>query len=262
MRNPAIRRFVVALAYLAVIAVNGLANALPLNGVQTGEVSANLPNLFTPATYAFAIWGLIYLLLAGYMLYGFIIHEDDERRNREAHARLAVWFVASSATNIGWIFAWHFGAIALSTLLMALFTLFLARARLVIADMTLRGREKLLVRLPFSVYFGWVTVATIASAAASLVHLGYLGAPFSQAFWTVLALLVGTAVGGAVMLRFVDNAYGLVFLWAYGAILVRHVSVAGYGGRHPSVIAACVVCLALLVLAQVLVVRRRGALIA
>jgi len=247
------------LAYLAVVAVNGLANALHLNGVGTGEVSADLPNLFTPATYAFAIWGLIYLLLAGYVLYGFIIHEDDERRNDARLTRLSIWFVASSATNIGWIFAWHFGAIGLSTLLMVLFTFFLARARLSIADMRLRGREKLLVRLPFSVYFGWVTVATIASATAALVHLGYVGAPFTQAAWTVLVLFVGVGVGAAVMLRFLDNAYGLVFLWAYGAILVRHLSPAGYDGRYPVVVAACVVCLAVLVLAQALVIRRRGA---
>ncbi len=224
--------------YVAMVGINGLANALPLNGVGTGEVSDSFPNLFTPSGITFAIWGLIYTLLLGYVTYHFFIHEDDLANKEKDLLRLGSYFVFSSVINMLWIFAWHYGFIVWSTVLMLVFLVLLVLARFTIVRMPLRGRERLLILLPFSIYFGWVTVATIASVTATLVYLGWGAWGMSESLWTVIILLVGVFVGGITMLNFRDGAYGLVFLWAYAGILLKHVSASGWAGQYPDVITA------------------------
>ena len=96
------------------VTVNALANILPINGVTTGELSDAYPSLFTPAGYVFGIWGLIYLLLVIFVVYQ---ARDAQQHNLRLDA-LGYAFVVSCVFNIGWIFAWHYGQILLSTLFM------------------------------------------------------------------------------------------------------------------------------------------------
>jgi len=112
-------KIVVVVTYLFMVLMNGLANALPIGGITTGEVSDMYFDLFAPATYTFIIWGLIYLLLLGYTLYQLGLFQADKGASRtELFQQIGIYFSISSVANGLWILAWHFDAIWLSLLLM------------------------------------------------------------------------------------------------------------------------------------------------
>lgn len=253
-------RILAAAMFVFMIGANILAEALPINGVATREVAERFSNLFMPAPYAFAIWGAIYLLLAALSLFLLgAFHGGEHETNPEQFDRIAMLFAVSSLANGVWIVLWHFYAVVPCMLSMCalLFGLLFMTGEL--EQLPLKKRERLFIRLPLSVYFGWITVAAISNAAALFVGLGVAATgPLAQV-WT-LAVLIGAALlGTAVILRRRDAAYGLVLLWAYAAILARHASPRGLGCRYPAVIAVCVACLALLaiVCGAALLMKRR-----
>ncbi|MHB1132752.1 MAG: tryptophan-rich sensory protein [Chloroflexota bacterium] len=251
---------VTAITFLVMVAVNALANALPINGVNTGQVSDSYPNLFAPAGLTFAIWGVIYLLLAGYTLYQLGLFQGDrETVKRGLLRRVSTIFSISSLANAAWIFSWHYRLIPLSMLLMVVILVCLILINQSLRNEQLSTREKAFVRLPFSVYFGWITVATIANATTLLVSLGWNGFGISEVAWTVVIIVVGMLIGTATLIRNRDIAYGLVLVWAYAGILIKHTSVNGFSGRYSEVIPTVVVCLLLFLAAAtyVLFVGRR-----
>lgn len=229
----------VPVAFLAMIAVNYSATALPLGGRTTGAISDNYPNLFAPAGYAFAIWGLIYALLAIYVVYQF------SRKDNVLIARINRLFVVNAIFNAGWLFAWHYDVIWLSAALMLGLLATLVKIADILRQSAMSSKERLLVRLPFSVYFGWITVATIANITVLLVSLGWNGFGIAESIWTVLILLVGAAIGAWRTLRDRNIPYALVLVWAYTAILFKHLSATGFGGAYPPVITAAAICLAI-----------------
>lgn len=253
-------RWLLALAVLAMLAVNALSAMLPINGVTPGEASARYPNLFVPAPYVFSIWGGIYLLVLLYVLYQFgLFRKKEEPVNKTLLRQTGILFLVTCLLNIAWLFAWHYGQIALSLGVIVLFLLTLILMRLRIAAQPLTTREKLFVRLPFSVYFGWLTIATIANATALFVAYGFRGLGLSESFWTITILAVGAAIGIATALRFHDAAYLLVFLWAYAGILQNHLSAGGFAGAYPGVIAAAAFSLGAFAVVLILLLRRRAA---
>lgn len=232
-------RWLVVLAMFVMFAVNTLSTTLPLNGVTPGEASARYPNLFVPAPYVFSIWGVIYLLVILYVLYQFgLFRKKGEPSNGILLWQTGIFFIVTCLFNAAWLFAWHYGQVALSLGVIVLFLLTLILLRLRIAAQPLTNREKLFVRLPFSVYFGWLTIATIANATALFVAYGFSGLGLSESFWTIAILAVGAAIGIATALRFHDAAYLFVFLWAYAGILQNHLSAGGFAGAYPGVITA------------------------
>ncbi len=246
-------KVVVAATYLTMVIVNGLANAIPINGVTTGGVSDSYPDLFAPASLTFAIWGLIYILLAGYTLYQFGLFQADRGAAREElFQQVGILFAISSVANFFWIFAWHYEAIWLSLIFMIIILacLILIANRLSTEEFSIK--EKIFIRLPFSIYFGWITVATIANVTTFLVSIGWGGLGRSDQIWMVIILLVGAAIGILRMRRDKDLAYGLVILWAYAGILNKHISPAEFAGQYPVVIILTIVSIILLVLAKVL----------
>lgn len=205
-------------ALVAVIIVNTLANTLPLNGISTGEISDSYPSLFTPAGYVFSIWGLIYLLLAVFVVYQALpAHRGNPRLER-----LGYLFVISCALNIGWLFAWHYLQIPLSLLLMLglLATLILSYERLEIGRSEVSRGERWGVRLAFSIYLGWITVATVANASVVLLELG-VRPGWTAPFWALVAIVAATLVGLNVLRRRHDAAFVLVLVWAFVGIAVR-----------------------------------------
>ena len=236
----------VLITIIAMITVNALSALLPINGVTPGEVSDSYPNLFTPSGITFSIWGLIYLLLAAHTLYQLgLFRGKDKEVNGSPLRKIGVIFSVSSLVNTAWVFSWHYRIIPLSMILMIALLICLISIATIIDDQRLSLREKILIRLPFGVYFGWITVATIANAAALLVSLGWNGFGLSEAAWTVIMLIVGALVGTAALLRFHCAAYGLVLLWAYAGILIKHLSSSGFAGQYPGVIAVVCGCMAL-----------------
>ena len=224
------------------VIVNFLANSLPINNRSTGEISDAYPNLFAPAGPAFSIWGLIYLLLAGYVLYQFA---TKDQKTKELLKKINPLFIGTSLANISWIFAWHYDHIALSVLIMAALLILLIKIADVIGKQQLTSQEKLFISTPFSVYFGWITVATIANITVFLVSIGWNGFGIADFVWMSIVLLIGALIGILRMQKDKNIAYGLVLVWAYAWILFKHLSAAGFDGQYRSVIATVIACLIL-----------------
>ena len=243
----------VLITYLAMIIVNGLANALPINGMITGDISDSYPNLFAPTGITFIIWGVIYLLLAAHTAYQLgLFRKKGEEVKTALLKEVGILFSISSLANVAWIFAWHYKNILLSLLVMLIILVCLMLIYVRINKETLTANEKVFIRLPFSVYFGWITVATIANATTLLVDK--LGSPvnllgISEVVWTVVILLIGLAIGAFTTFKNRDIPYGLVIVWAYIGILVKHLLAQpdGFNSQYPAVIVTVIISLVMLV---------------
>lgn len=256
--RPAVK-IAVVVTYLAMVITNILANALPINGRRTGEISDGYANLFAPAGLTFSIWGVIYLLLGAHVLYQLGLFRDKTPHTdaaRPVQDRLGTLFAASSLVNVGWILAWHYDLIGVSTLLIAGLLVLLILITRAVRSLPLASREGAFLRLPFSVYFGWITVATIANVTVWLVSIGWDGFGLPESTWTVIMLVVGALIGCAVILRDGDPAYGLVLVWAYFGIWFKHTSPEGFGGAHPTVSTTALLMIAAFAACIVVVVVR------
>lgn len=202
------------LAYTLVLAVNYLANALPLNGQTTGEVSNKLNVLFTPAGYVFSIWGLIYLLLGIWVILQF----PKRRRDLPMYRTTRALFVLSCILNSLWIFMWHYEFFAASVVVILLLLLTLIRLykKLVAMDATF------FQLLPFSVYLGWVSVAVIANISYYLKYMEWSGFGIPETIWVLILLIVGTWLALYMLIAKGDPVYPLVFVWAFIGIGVRN----------------------------------------
>jgi len=208
-----------AVGFAATAVVNILANALPLNGKTTAELSDAYPNLITPAGYVFSIWGVIYVLLMAFVVYQLLPGHRDET----FIGRIGYLFLFSCAANISWIFLWHYEQVLLSVPVMfaLLGSLILIYTRLGIGRSDVGRRERLLVHLPFSVYLGWITVAPIANVAAALVSMGLDSLSLGEPAWTALMIAVAVVVTILVIYTRVDVAYSFVIIWALGGIIAK-----------------------------------------
>jgi len=220
MREDTKRQVFNLLALIATVAVNGLANALPLNGQTTGEISDRFQVYFVPAGYVFSIWGLIYLGLTAFAVYQALPGQRDNPRLR----RVGYLFVLSCVANVAWLFFWHYEVFPLTLVAMLglLLSLIAVYLRLGIGRTVVPTVEKWLVRVPFSIYLGWVTVATIANATSLLDYLNWGGWGISPEVWTVIVFLVAVGISSAVSLTRGDVAYMLVLIWAFVGIAVKH----------------------------------------
>lgn len=242
-------KYAVVLTYLGMILVNALANILPINGITTGEVSDAYPNLFAPAGITFAIWGVIYLLLAGYTLYQMGVFGKEQGRSKQTLLdSVGILFSISSVANMVWILSWHYRLIPASMLLMAVILVCLILINYKIRPESLTTLEKGLIRLPFSVYFGWISVATIANLTTLLVDMGWKGFGLSESTWTIIILLVGIAIGILTTLKNQDIAYGLVFVWAYSGILIKHISPELFNFKYPWVVYTAMIAISFMLL--------------
>ncbi len=242
-RHP-IRRTITIVAFAVMLLVNILANALPLNGLNTGQVSNLYPNLFAPFALTFSIWGIIYVLLLLYMLYlTGPLKGDGSFEGSPLAARTEGLFTVSCFANAGWILAWQYRLIPLSMVLMVVILVCLVMTYHGLASATLDGRGTLFVKLPFSVYSAWIAIATCANLTVLCVSLGWDGMGPSGPLWTTILLLLGLVVGLVTTLRHKDIAYGLVFIWAYVGILMQHISTSGFAGAYPLVVCTLWFCL-------------------
>lgn len=214
------------LGFLGTVAVNALANILPINGVMTGELSDLYPNLFVPAGLTFAIWGLIYVLLGIFVIYPLVPRVRRDLQRVEFVQRIGPLFFISCLANIGWIFAWHYQILPLSMVLMLVLLgcLLAIYLRLNIGKSEATRAQKYLVHLPFSVYLGWITIATIANVTALLVDIGWTRWGLSEQFWTVAVIIVGIAIALSVLFTRKDIYYCLVVDWALLGILLKRLS--------------------------------------
>lgn len=212
-------KWLVVISTLAVIVVNGLANALPINNQTTGAISDRFEVYFVPAGYVFSIWGLIYLGLIGYTIYQLLPGQQYNKRLE----RIAPWYIISSMANIAWILLWHYEVFPLTVavMLILLVTLIVIYLTLNISPSEVSPGERWLVRVPFSIYLGWISVATIANITAVLEYLNWDGWGLSQQTWTVIMLAAGVVLALLMVITRWDWIYPLVIAWAFAGIAVR-----------------------------------------
>ena len=208
------------IAFVLTVIVNGLAGSTTLiGGVNTAEISDANPTLITPAGYVFSIWGIIYILLAAFVIYQAL----PSQKEKEYTKKIGWLFVLSSITNIAWIFLWQYQILSASVILIFLLlaTLIAIYLRLNIGKSTASLREKLAVHAPFSVYLGWITIASIANVAVFLVSEKWDGLGISPETWATLIIIVALVITLLVLATRKDIAYGLVIAWALTGIAVN-----------------------------------------
>ena len=208
--------------FLGVIAVNALANILPINGYNTGQISAFYPNTFVPAGFTFSIWGVIYLLLLSYTI-GYTYYTLKQKRYPKTFAlieRINFYFLLTCLFNMAWILAWHYLQIELSVVIMLLFLITLIqlffKTSTMVHDLTLA--QKFILQTPFIVYLGWISVATIANITALLVAYKWTAFSIAPVYWSAAMILIAILLAVLILKKFKTVSFALVVAWALWGI--------------------------------------------
>lgn len=250
-------KIAVILSYILMITLNALANIIPIGGEGTGAISDSYPNLFAPAGYTFGIWGVIYILLGTLVYYLLRLPERDMNPHKpKALKSIAVLFSISSVANAAWILAWHYRILSLSVVLMLVILICLIQIMSIIKHTNFNSREIIKLKPPIGVYFGWITVATIANITAFLVSIQWNRFGLSEEFWLITLLIIGVLIAALTMQWSGCGAFGLVFIWAYTGILVKHTSPTGFNHQYPTAIWTLYISIAILAIATLLTMRK------
>jgi benzodiazapine receptor len=214
-----LRQILVVLSILATLAVNLLANALPFNGLSTAEISDRFKVYFVPAGYVFSIWGVIYIGLIAYAVFQALPSQRENPRLRQ----IGYPVIVAGLANCIWLFLWHYEQFPLTLIAMfgLLAMLILVYLNLGIGQTQISTAETWTVRIPFSVYLGWITVATIANITDVLYYLQWAGFGIGARDWTLILFAAVILIAGLMSLTRRDIAYNLVIVWALIGIAVK-----------------------------------------
>lgn len=206
-------------AFVSTVIINYLSNTGALNNTTIGKISRGLNSLFTPAGYAFSIWGLIYILLFGFIIYqarGLFVKVKDDHFVEKT----GVWFILSCLLNSAWVFAWIYEYTALSCLF--IFGLLFALLKIVLNNnIQVEKTSKAIqyfVGLPFTIYSGWVTVASVANVSSYLVKIDWNGFGLSNQFWTILMINIAVLIN--VIILYTRKMYGFALVGAWALIAI------------------------------------------
>ncbi len=214
-----VRQITNLITVLIALTVNVLASALPLNGQNTGEISDRFQVYFVPAGYVFAIWGIIYIGWIAFTIYQFRPSQKESPRLR----RLGYLFAISNIANAAWLFTWHYNIFGLGVLVMlSLLGLLIASyLRLNVNHSFVTLAERWSVDIPFSIYLGWITVATVANVTDWLYSVNWNGFGIHAQTWAVIMIAVASVVGLAMALTRRDAAYLFVLVWSFIGIALK-----------------------------------------
>ncbi|MRX71932.1 tryptophan-rich sensory protein [Bacillus lacus] len=215
MRNNRVLAIVNLIFYIIMVAVNYLANALPINDRTTGDISDSLPIIFEPAGYAFSIWSLIYILLGIWVIKQFFAKGEQ----KIAYLKVGFWFAGNAMLNSLWILAFHYEMFIITLILMAAILITLI---VIYSKVKVPGKQPFLLRAPISIYMGWISVASIVNVFIFFYTQdieSFLG--LSEFPWVLIMLAVGGVLALFVNMKEGDILYPLVFIWAYIAIIVK-----------------------------------------
>jgi len=221
--------------------VNVLAGSTTLlNGVTSGEVSDLYPTLVTPAGFTFSIWGVIYMFLLVFIVYQALPKNRDQPFLRQ----IGLLFALSGACNVSWLFLWHYEMVTYSLVLMfaLLATLIGVYLRLDIGRAAVSLKEMAFVHMPFSVYLGWISIATIANVSVALTAAGWDGGGIEPVTWAVVIICVALLLSLAMLVTRKDIAYSFVVVWALVGILEKQ-------SEHQTIVLASEIGILLLLVA-------------
>lgn len=220
-------------AFALVVAVNVMSNVMPINGQSMPEISAKYPSLFTPAGFAFSIWGVIYLALLGFVVYQAL----PSQRHNDRLARISVPFKINCIANASWLFAWHYDLLLLSVVIMfVILVTLVAIYRSLIADIEdSTPLQHLTMHLPFSLYTGWITLATIVNLSVVQTAYGWDDVGIDAVNWTLFKLGIAGAIGVTVALRLHDVVFVAVVAWAAYGISVKQAATPAVAGSATTI---------------------------
>jgi hypothetical protein len=217
------------LTLIFALVLNGLAGSGVFGGRSVGDVSAQYDTLITPAGYAFAIWGIIYLLLilfVGYQWVAWLKNRDDT-----ALKQTGGWFALGNIANGLWIVVWlnEYMALSVALILILLITLIVLTFRLRLEIWDAPVRTIAFVWWPIVFYLGWIVVASVANVSVYLVSIPWQGGFLSPVAWALVMIVIATAI--YLLLVFTRNMReaALVGVWAFIAIAARQ------GSAHPAI---------------------------
>ena len=246
LNRPVFFQAINIVAFIVTVAVNGLAGSTTLlGGVTSADVSDMYPTLVTPAGFTFSIWGVIYTLLVLFVVYQAL----PKNRDKPFLGQVGLLFGLSSLCNVCWLFLWHYDLITFSLVLMLalLASLILIYRRLDIGRAAVSLKEMALVHLPFSVYLGWISIATIANVSVALTAVGWDGWGIEASTWAVAIVCVALLLSLAMLLLRKDVAFNLVVVWALFGILSKQ-------SAYDDIVLACEVAIAVILVAAAAVV--------
>jgi translocator protein len=211
---------------MLVLVMNVLANWVPIGGRTTGEVSALYPVPITPAGYAFSIWGLIYALLSVFVVISFL----PAYRERGEVTGVGAWFLASCMLNVAWLWSWHHLRINASLFVMIGLLVSLVGCYLCSRSINRLGRRgfssdriiRFGVQIPFSVYLGWISAATVVQTTIVLEAGEWRGFGWTSDVWTSILVVAIGGLGLQIGSKFRDWAYMLTLVWAITAVGVKN----------------------------------------
>ena len=207
------------LTFIIALVVNFLATSLPLNGLTTKEISDSFNIYFVPAGYVFSIWGLIYLGLIAFIIFQSL----PKNRENEHVSRIGFWFAVSNLANALWLVCFHYQqfALAMGFMLILLVSLIAIFLKLDIGRTRVSALENWLVNVPFSLYIGWITVATIANATQLLYSLKWDGFGISPEIWLVIMLAAAVSISALMSMTRRNIPFALVLVWAFTGIAAK-----------------------------------------
>lgn len=252
-KEYSVLKWVNIIAFALTVVVNSLAGSTTIiGGVDTAQISDANPTLVTPAGYVFSIWGVIYVLLGVFVVFQAL----PSQQGKEYHGKISWLFALGSLANIVWLFLWQFELLGYSVILMFLLlaSLILIYLRLGIGKSKVPVSERLAVHMPFSVYLGWITIASIANVSATAVSVNWDGFGINPETWAALIIIVALLITILVITTRKDIAYALVIIWALLGIAVKQ------SGNETIVLLTEVsaVIIAILVVATVLLTKLRN----
>lgn len=236
-RQKSISWIINIVAFLFVLTMNYLANALPLGGQSTGSISDKYPTLFTPAGFTFSIWGIIYLGLSAFIVYQALV----SNRQNPLLTRIHPPFQLNCLANGLWLIFWHYDMLWFS-----LFTMFFILGTLIVIYVRLREQNEgvtfatgILVMIPFSIYLGWITVATIANISIVQYDMGWNDIGLNAINWTLIKIGAAGAIGTWMLYRSSDIAYILVIAWASFGIMSKQSATPDVAGAAGMLVGLC-----------------------
>jgi benzodiazapine receptor len=227
-------------AFIVTLIINGLAGTTLIGGRTTADVSNQYTTLITPAGYVFAIWGIIYVLLGVFLVYQALPSQKD----KPFQAQISGLFILTCIFNIVWLFLWQNLLLPLSDVVIFAYLASLAAIylRLTVGKSNRTLKEKLAVEVPFSVYFGWVTIASIANVTVTLASVGWDGFGVAAETWAIIVLALALLIDLAIIATRRDVAYSVVFIWALAGIAVNQ-------SAHSNIVLTAAVAIVVIVVA-------------
>ncbi len=234
-------------AYIFMVTLSYFSMSIPLGGMTISQLSAKYDNLFTPSALTFSIWSVIYVLLLIFVIVGIVNQlRGKPQKNKLTQKNIGYLFALSCLFNGSWVLAWQYQYVTLSVVIMIALLITLIRIYTKInANNTISSADRYITLPSFSIYLGWISVATIANIAAWLVSIHWSAWGISPVTWTITMIIIATLLGLTMLAKNRDILFNLVILWALYGIMSKRISVDPV--EFASIITTTQICMAFLV---------------